>query len=151
MYSLKTLICRNKFTVMGQRKGFSTLDIQKLNKLYKCQKESYIAYFRIWTNNILNETKWQLRNVFNFWQNLLESIPSIISYEKCPLPCRIRSKRCNSTLAQPCGDSSSGPSMSRQVQRSLPKLEARRRMQKVIYPVQFFGMNVVVVLCTPIF
>ena len=31
------LLFRNKITSLGQRRGFSSLDIQKLNKLYQCQ------------------------------------------------------------------------------------------------------------------
>ena len=31
------LLFRNKITSLGQRRGFSRLDIQKLNKLYQCQ------------------------------------------------------------------------------------------------------------------
>ena len=31
------MLFRNKITSLGQRRGFSSLDIQKLNKLYQCQ------------------------------------------------------------------------------------------------------------------
>ena len=31
------MLFRNKITSLGQRRGFSRLDIQKLNKLYQCQ------------------------------------------------------------------------------------------------------------------